>query len=65
MDCVETKEGTTVYFPVFVKGAYLYFGDVHAAQGDGEITGVALEVSADVKIKVDLIKGKKYRMAEV
>ena len=58
MDCVETKEGTTVYFPVFVRGAYLYFGDVHAGQGDGELTVVALEVSADVKIKVDLIKGK-------
>jgi len=58
MDCVETKEGTTLYLPVFVKGAYLYFGDVHAAQGDGELTGVALEVSADVKLKIDLIKGK-------
>ncbi|HDN63072.1 acetamidase [Candidatus Bathyarchaeota archaeon] len=58
MDCIETKEGTTLYLPVFVKGAYLYFGDVHAAQGDGELTGVALEVSADVKLKIDLIKGK-------
>ena len=46
MDCVETKEGTTIYFPVWVVGAYLSFGDVHAAQGDGEICGVALETTA-------------------
>ncbi len=37
LDCVETGPGTRVYLPVFVNGAYLLFGDVHAAQGDGEI----------------------------
>lgn len=42
MDCVETQEGTTLYLPTFVRGAYLSFGDVHAAQGDGELCGVAL-----------------------
>jgi len=58
MDCVETKEGTTLYLPVFVRGAYLAFGDVHAAQGDGELTGCALDVSADVKLRVDVAHDK-------
>jgi len=59
MDCVETKEGTTLYFPVFVEGGYLGLGDVHAAQGDGELCGVALETTADVRFRFDVIKDKK------
>jgi len=59
MDCVETKEGTTIYFPVWVVGAYLSFSDVHAAQGDGEICGVALETTAEVTIQVDIIHGRQ------
>jgi acetamidase/formamidase len=58
MDCIETKEDTTVYLPIFVRGAYLAFGDVHAAQGDGEVSGSALEVSADVKLKIDVLKNR-------
>ncbi|TET66952.1 MAG: acetamidase [Dehalococcoidia bacterium] len=58
MDCVETKEGTILYLPVWVHGAYLAFGDVHAAQGDGEICGVALETTAEVTVKLDVIKDK-------
>jgi acetamidase/formamidase len=58
MDCVETREGATLYLPVFVKGAYLAFGDVHAAQGDGEICGVALETTAEVRLRLDVIHGK-------
>jgi acetamidase/formamidase len=58
MDCVETKKGATVLLPIFVKGGYLAFGDVHAAQGDGEICGVALETTAEVKIRVQVIKNK-------
>ncbi len=57
MDCVETREGTTIFLPVFVEGAYLYFGDTHAAQGDGEIACVALEVSSEVTLDVELIRG--------
>jgi acetamidase/formamidase len=59
MDCVETKEGTTIYFPVWIIGAYLSFGDVHAAQGDGEICGVALETTAEVTIQIDIIHGRQ------
>jgi len=58
MDCVETKAGTTLYLPVWVRGGYLGFGDIHAAQGDGEICGVALETTAEVTVKIEVIKGK-------
>ncbi len=58
MDCIETKEGTTLYLPVWVRGAYLAFGDVHAAQGDGEICGVALEATAEVTVKLEVVKGR-------
>lgn len=58
MDCIETCEGTTLYLPVWRPGAYLSFGDIHALQGDGELNGTALEVTADVTLRIDLIKGK-------
>jgi acetamidase/formamidase len=58
MDCIETAEGATIHLPVFVEGGYLVFGDVHAAQGDGELCGVALETSASIEIKVNIIKNK-------
>jgi acetamidase/formamidase len=58
MDTPETCEGATVYLPIFHEGAYFYFGDVHALQGHGEITGSGIETSADVTLEIDLIKGK-------
>ncbi len=58
MDCIETKEGTTLYLPVWVRGAYFAFGDAHAAQGDGEICAVALETTAEVTVKLEVIKDK-------
>jgi amidase len=56
MDCPQICAGSTIYLPVWVRGAYLVFGDVHAAQGDGEICGVALETTARVSLQLDLIK---------
>lgn len=58
MDCPEARQGATMYFPVFVEGGYLVFGDCHAAQGDGELCGVALETSSEVRVRLDIIKGK-------
>jgi len=58
MDFNEIIEGATVYLPVRVPGAFLYVGDGHAAQGDGELTGNALETSMDVTFTVDLISAK-------
>ena len=59
MDFNEIVEGATVYLPVSVPGALLYVGDGHAAQGDGELNGNALETSMDVEFTVDVIPGKR------
>jgi len=59
MDFNEIVEGATVYLPVSVPGALLYVGDGHAAQGDGELNGNALETSMDVEFTVDVIQGKR------
>lgn len=59
MDTSDAREGAIVYLPIFNKGAYFYFGDVHARQGDGEITGSGIETTADVTLQLDLLKGKK------
>ncbi len=59
MDCVETREGTTIYFPVWARGAYLSFGDIHAAQGDGEVCGSALETTAEVTLRIEVLKNRQ------
>ena len=58
MDASEASAGNTIYFPVNVPGGLLYFGDGHAAMGDGEIAGSAIEVPMHARLQVDLIKGK-------
>jgi amidase len=58
MDARELREGTTVYLPIFHDGAYFYFGDGHARQGNGEISGAGLETSMDVVLEIDVVKGK-------
>ncbi len=73
MDYNQFGEGVTLYLPVFHPGALLFLGDAHAAQGDGELTGNALETSMEFSFTVELIKGKnvpgpraenaQYRMA--
>jgi amidase len=59
MDFNEIIEGATVYLPVRVPGALLYFGDGHALQGDGELNGNALETSMDVTVTVDVIPKRR------
>ena len=59
MDFNEIVEGATVYLPVNMPGALLYVGDGHAAQGDGELNGNALETSMDVEFTVDVLPGKR------
>ncbi|HXW15651.1 MAG TPA: acetamidase/formamidase family protein, partial [Terriglobia bacterium] len=57
MDYNQLREGVTLYLPVFQPGALLFVGDGHAAQGDGELTGNALETSMEVEITVDITEG--------
>jgi amidase len=59
MDFNEIVEGATIYLPVSVPGALLYLGDGHAAQGDGELNGDALETSLEVEFTVDVIPGRR------
>ncbi|HET8629323.1 MAG TPA: acetamidase/formamidase family protein [Thermomicrobiales bacterium] len=59
MDYRGFRAGVTVYFPVFVPGALLHVGDMHAVQGDGEIVGTGIEISGEVQFTVDLQKGKQ------
>jgi len=56
-------EGTTVYFPVFVKGALFSVGDTHAAQGHGEVSGTALEAPMRIVYEVNVIKDS-HKMLE-
>jgi acetamidase/formamidase len=59
MDSPEASVGNTVYFPVNVKGGLLYLGDGHAAMGDGEAAGSAIEVPLKARVQVIVIKGRK------
>lgn len=59
LDSPEVSAGNTVYFPVNVSGAMLFLGDGHAAMGDGEIAGTAIEVPLRSRIQVSVIKGQK------
>ncbi len=59
MDSPEASVGNTVYFPVNVKGGLLYMGDGHAAMGDGEAAGSAIEVPLKARVQVSVIKGRK------
>ena len=56
MDVPDVAPGAIVYFPVLHKHAYLFLGDCHATQGDGELCGVAVEIPSTTTIQVDLIK---------
>ncbi len=62
LDCRELVAGTTLYLPVWQPGARFFTGDAHAAQGDGEITGTAIETANTVTLTFILHKGKTLKM---
>jgi len=59
LDNRELVAGTTLYIPVFVKGALLEIGDGHAAQGDGEVDQTAVETNLEGRIQVIVRKDMK------
>ena len=59
LDNRELVAGTTLYIPVFVKGALLELGDGHAAQGDGEVDQTAIETNLEGRIQVIVRKDLK------
>ena len=59
LDIRDLAAGTVLYLPVEVAGALFSIGDTHAAQGDGEVCGTAIESPMDVEVTLDLIKQEK------
>jgi acetamidase/formamidase len=55
IDCKELVAGSTLYLPVAVAGALLSIGDGHAAQGDGEVAGTAIECGMTTELQLDLV----------
>jgi acetamidase/formamidase len=55
IDCRELVAGSTLYLPVTVPDARLCLGDGHAAQGDGEVSGTAIECAMTTEVVVDLV----------
>ncbi len=56
MDCKELIAGSTIYFPIEAEGALLSLGDGHAAQGHGEVGGMAVECMMDeVELSVEVL----------
>lgn len=56
MDIDAVRAGAILVAPVKVKGAGLYMGDMHAAQGDGEIAGHTMDVAGSVTLQVEVLK---------
>ncbi|MGH7120071.1 MAG: acetamidase/formamidase family protein [Acetobacteraceae bacterium] len=57
LDIRDLAAGSTLYLPVEVPGALFSIGDTHAAQGDGEICGTAIESPMKVALRFSLLKG--------
>lgn len=58
VDIRHLTRGTKLYLPVWVEGALFSIGDTHAAQGDGEVCGTAIEASMETTVRLKLHKGK-------
>ncbi len=61
LDIRDLSAGTILYLPVEVAGALFSVGDTHAAQGDGEVCGTAIESPMDVVLTLDLVKNANLR----
>src|SRR5205823_838467 len=66
LDIRDLVEGTSLYVPVFVKGALLWTGDSHAGQGNGEINLTAIETAfKEQNMTIDVVKGAKLAWPRV
>ncbi|MFO0966823.1 MAG: acetamidase/formamidase family protein [Gemmataceae bacterium] len=59
LDIRDVAPGNRIHLPVFHAGALFYLGDVHASQGDTEFSGTAAETKATVRLKLEVIQGKR------
>ncbi|MRX71936.1 acetamidase [Bacillus lacus] len=63
IDCKELTEGSTLYLPVSADGALFTAGDGHARQGDGEISGQAIECPMDdVYLTLNIVRDMELRL---
>lgn len=60
MDIRHVGAGATLYLPVAVDGGLLSLGDGHAAQGDGEVCGTAIETSSVATLRISLERDRHY-----
>lgn len=58
LDIPYLKTGASIHLPVFMKGAMIFLGDIHAAQGDGEVIGGGIEVGGSITFRAELLKNK-------
>ena len=63
LDTKETVVGTTLLFPCFIDGCGLFAGDVHYAQGGGEVCGTAIEMGAKVTMQARIMPGMASLMS--
>jgi acetamidase/formamidase len=61
MDIRDLTAGVTLYLPVEVEGALFSIGDTHAAQGDGEVCGTAIESQMEVEATIELVKDARLK----
>jgi acetamidase/formamidase len=59
LDSRDVCAGNRILLPIHHEGALFYLGDVHASQGDTEFTGTAAETNATVRLRLEVVKGKK------
>ena len=59
LDIHDLAAGTTLYPPVEVECALFSIGDAHAAQGDGEVCGTAIESMMEAEVTLDLVRGER------
>lgn len=60
IDCKHITAGSTLYLPIKVKGALFSCGDGHAAQGDGEVCGTAIETPMRAKLRLTVEKKRPW-----
>ena len=65
MDARDIAEGAELYLPIEVDGAIFSVGDTHAAQGDGEVCGTAIESPIDVALKIRSGEGRQSPLAAI
>ena len=58
MDVQQMQVGTTLLLPCFIEGCGLFVGDAHYAQGDGEVSGTAIEMGAVITVQTEIRKGQ-------